>query len=109
MKTKHTPGPWTIQPDPKFKHLHPYHDFRHITNGAEFDSFSERYGWGFNRDDGVIICDLRDSPNQKANARLIASAPELLEALREIIRCNYRVTMELDLDAREAIRKATGE
>ena len=62
--SKHTPGPWTIEADPDKAGLHPLHDNRYIA--------SER-GWG---------CTLRDQPEQAADARLIAAAPDLLHALK---------------------------
>lgn len=92
MKTKWTPGPWTVQPDPSIgwddkgiNAVHPYRLNRHITNGAKFDSFSENHGWVLDRDDGEIICDMRDGEKMIANARLIALAPEMAEALRELV------------------------
>lgn len=53
------------------------------------------------------------SPNvsrseQIANARLIAAAPELLDALRAVVSVADRKTVEFDL-AHAAIAKATGE
>jgi hypothetical protein len=44
---------------------------------------------------------------QDANARLIAAAPDLLEALRGVVRVADRATVEFDA-ARAAIAKATG-
>lgn len=44
----------------------------------------------------------------EANARLIAAAPDLLEALIGVVRVADRATDEFDA-ARAAIRKATGE
>lgn len=65
--SKHTPGPWLINPHDKISIIGP---------------------------DGFTIANCRNSsfhrnaPNydrQEANARLIAMAPELLEALRNIV------------------------
>ena len=64
MTTTHTPGPWTIEADPDKAGLHPLHDNRYVG--------SER-GW---------VCALRDQPEQAADARLIAAAPDLLAALK---------------------------
>ena len=45
----------------------------------------------------------------QANARLIAAAPELLEALIECLECEFAVTDRAAVDkARAAITKATG-
>lgn len=45
-----------------------------------------------------------------ANARLIAAAPELLEALIECLECEFSVTDKAAITkARAAIAKATGE
>ena len=45
---------------------------------------------------------------QQANARLIAAAPALLEALQAVVRVADRQTVEFDM-ARAAISKALGE
>ena len=64
MNTKHTPGPWhTDVPDPAFVNYEV-------------------------RTDQTIICTMgMDMPleEEAANARLIAAAPELLEALRMFV------------------------
>ena len=70
MDGKHTPGPWK----------------------AENGTGSGGKGWGCWE---VFACDgpetyiagsNRDNPDQEANARLIAAAPELLEALQTALR-----------------------
>lgn len=48
------------------------------------------------------------SETQSANARLIAAAPDLLEALIAVVRVADRATDEFDM-ARAAIAKALGE
>ena len=58
----HTPGPWHVEADPDNKGKHPYHDTRFITTG-----YGDNWQW---------IATLSDHPNQAANARLIAAAPE---------------------------------
>ena len=99
---KHTPGPWITS---KF-------GFQVLTG----DSWS-------------VICELKPNPkwedgrgvykqenaweNQEANARLIAAAPELLAALKEII-CLYEICQPGPMPsikeiAEEAIAKAEGE
>ena len=54
----------------------------------------------------MLICSI-PVINQEANARLIASAPELLEALSRII-TNVRLDIDLYEGARQAIAKAKG-
>lgn len=62
---KHTPGPWTFDKKSVVKRV-----------------FSD-YGGGL-RNLGTHICTLADGPDI-ANARLIAAAPELLEALEDAV------------------------
>ena len=87
--TEHTPGPWSVKPD----------------NRA-----------AVNLGDGVaIVCSqttngVIPSGEVQANARLIAAAPELLEALRNILDALDLGFHELalsKLNAHEAIAKAT--
>lgn len=90
---KHTPGPWTNRgriPQPGLPHS---------TVAAKTliaRVYSEAFG---------------DIEQEEANARLMAAAPELLEALENLLR--YLETDDMrDLDmnkARAAIAKATGE
>ena len=88
-ETKHTPGPWKIQ-----------EAFNRIETEQE------------------IICtvDGWELRNGKANARLIAAAPGLLDALekiRNLERRNFReawdMLQEVDRLATAAIRKVEGE
>ncbi len=55
------------------------------------------------------LSDLRSNPNQvQANAKLIAAAPELLEALKSIVsEHGFNTSSSLKRDALEAIKKAT--
>ncbi len=76
----HTPGPWAILRDCQRERSNPFDAARFIaTANAEWSGDSNA------GDDylmsGSLICSTRDSENQVANARLIASAPELLAAL----------------------------
>lgn len=63
MSSKHAPGPWAYQEDSDA--------YTHIVRGPG------------NR----FICQLAQTPSAEieANARLIAAAPELLEALKDLI------------------------
>jgi hypothetical protein len=93
MNTKHTPGPWrTDVRDPAF---------------VNYDV----------RTDDTIICTMgieMPTEEEAANARLIAAAPELLEALEKLEHTalfwkDMGVNISIDQlkQAREAIDKAT--
>ena len=98
--SKHTPGPWQTD---QAEHDAPYQDIRiHAGKGS--------------------ICSvwIDDAPlhdynaEQRANARLIAAAPELLEALRTAVDHLEGMPDQEDVaacvvKARAAIAKATGE
>ena len=80
--TSYTPGPWYIQADPDRAGDHPLHDNRFITSGGcqlGSPEWEEEKG-------NEIICKMTDSSKQKQNARLIAAAPELLEACKAILK-----------------------
>lgn len=100
MSSKHTPGPWVVTPHPQ----------THV----------DVFGVGVIRDDKEFQYALSHTfcyQNAEANARLIAAAPELLEALirleAELVEDKYGECYEpspfenLAL-ARAAIAKATG-
>ena len=88
-KTKHTPGPWKTS----------YTNISVVTaeNGAVVARASK----------------LNGLMNLQANARLIAAAPDLLEALQTVVAnapdpyC--AITRFIDAQCRAAIAKATGE
>ena len=89
MNTKHTPGPWTI--DGK--------NIKHYTDN------------GFTK--VARVGDYMAARNDEANARLIAAAPELLEAAIAYVQADKdgnntrsRIAMK---QLRAAIAKATGE
>lgn len=99
METKHTPGPW------EFSHREGQ-DKMYRT-----EVFSEEYG-------GIATCDwtVKQCGNgvistyREANARLIAAAPELLDALIELDDCGGEIPSWSTRDkVRAAIAKATGE
>ena len=87
MTSKHTPGPWRA-----VKRAQPI-------GWAEWE-----VAWS---DDGELVCDV---VYHEADARLIAAAPELLEALVECLECEFAVTDKAAIEkAQAAIAKATGE
>lgn len=101
----HTPGPWVVIDDRQVVTLAVCHPGR-------------TYGYGCGND---FVCDLNDGEyhqyrndkEQAANARLIAAAPDLLEALKGLCRQGITSTAA-DWDtawstARAAIAKAEGE
>lgn len=101
MTTKHTPGPWTVGPKP-------YYHCR-IYASSENHAIARTYGPELN---GIGVCSLT-GPQNEADARLIAAAPDLLESLRGLyaaMACYEKTPEEtLALDyASEAIAKATG-
>ena len=101
--SKHTPGPW-IGAGPSFGDPLPRYTTEIVTEREDEDGAA------------TSICELpfhhHDDENE-ANARLIAAAPELLEALKEIVDAADGAGWE-QLDpsfkkARAAIARATGE
>jgi hypothetical protein len=78
---EHTPGPWK-------------------TNGDPYVSTADGKR-------SIAFCDTRQAHEDRANARLIAAAPELLSALRQIERGEYCEGEERKI-ASAAIAKATG-
>ena len=99
MSTQHTPGPWAVSPD---------HIFRNQADIFEIH-------WS-----AIGEC-IAECVHGEANARLIAAAPELLEALKEYIAAGENsVTATDDVAAMirfgeankaalAAIAKATGD
>ena len=98
MKTKHTPGPWVARK----------------VRGLGYPGQSG-YAIDFNEDQEQVV----DYVYEEADARLIASAPELLEALEDLKRevilsdvpshyidSHFKPWID---KARAAIKKATGE
>ena len=89
---KHTPGPWDCKV---------FNNGAYIIADGPVDELSS-----------CIIASRNehpDPPTGRANARLIAAAPELLDALVYMRRTMYSDTSEESIKADEAIAKATGE
>lgn len=90
MKTSHTPGPWLLAE----------------SDGTFVYALNEQ---GFNR----FYAHVQDAHTPKeelrANAKLIQAAPDLLEALEEIVKNDPFKQSSAGIIARAAIQKATGE
>jgi hypothetical protein len=103
MKTKHTPGPWNVFELPEDD----YEGGGMAVGKPEF--------LGRKAPDGkaeIHVCLMAGHPEDKANARLIAAAPSLLEACRHLIDALYSDPEQKDMIAKHAlniVRKATGE
>ena len=111
MKT-HTPGPWFVVPDPQWEGKHPNHASRYVCNVPQFAEVhppveGESSDWNiFHDQHGKTVCLMTDTLEIRANARLIASAPDLLAALERLA---HPMADDEDLDyAREVIAKAKG-
>lgn len=104
MDTKHTPGPWTYTPQPV------------ESNGFYIQTFDMSHRNTFIGEAGGGL----QTPQEiKANAKLIAAAPDLLEALEALMEeyenigntgdCGYFAAdqQEVYIKAMAAIRKAT--
>lgn len=103
MQSKHTPGPWW----PILDSAKSWTVLTHRDNEVGSDR-------GIGDPDGAAICvsigdhtEARTRGNEHANACLIAAAPDLLEALKGVLRVADRATDEFDA-ARAAIAKAEG-
>ena len=92
METKHTLGPWEHAP-------------AHGTNLGGFKAANG--GWVCTFGDCETNYHDAGNPPEPADARLIAAAPELLEALQEVIAISDRKHDVWD-KAKAAIAKATG-
>lgn len=91
MSAKHTPGQWYAAP---------------LRDSGWIDIFSVYE----NGETSLPFASCKHH-DQEANARLIAAAPELLEALQRVCSHGERTSAQIDADwdhARAAIAKATG-
>ena len=99
MNAKHTPGPWTICPTIN-ERIGIIGDGVQIATVHPTDDITASYFPG-----------LRSSEEIAANARLIAAAPELLEACRALLGCvdlqGFSRSQPDVVSARAAIAKAT--
>ena len=110
--SKHTPGPWSVG---EVSHKKQRVDI----DSRSYDEFMDNQRWtGLARTYGCEDYPEKGSEAMMANARLIAAAPELLEALRGMLaldeehhqrgHCDDDVCAEVR-KARAAIAKAKGE
>ena len=84
----HTPGPWLADPDDRA--------------GMEWNIHIGR-----RNDPDERICFMTSDGPVEANARLIAAAPDLLEACQAFVEFNAGVNNQMMKSARAAIDKAT--
>lgn len=119
MKAEHTKGPWVGIEDGKYRET-PWILDHEDDHGATWVPITNSAG----RTIALVVNDDTQRPlkvherETEANARLIAAAPELLEALEDLARLAEAAMLEanrdwydIDLelaDARAAIRKARG-
>lgn len=102
VKVAHTPGPWLFD------------TFSRGVNDPRSPVKTER-GYFVQQKRGLDVCELRTQASRpaeetKANARLIAAAPELLQALKRLLReSDDGITIGGVEDAQAAIAQATGE
>jgi len=96
-EAKHTPGPWHLEEMG-------YNSSSYYIRGSS--ESGDRLTIG----KGAVAHIPRSTANpMEANARLIAAAPELLEALIECLECEFAVTDRAAIaKAEAAIAKATG-
>ena len=91
MRTKHTPGPWRLKRSTKFY-------------GTDLKEY-HWVGFGPIGDETPVTAPL--IPENEANARLIAAAPDLLEALKYIANDDGCPPYVMEL-VRVAIQRAEG-
>lgn len=97
-QSEHTPGPWMANLD----------ETTH-EGGMPVRAIDPKDGMRFRVADVYgLDCDVNHCEISKANARLIAAAPELLAALQMIVQLNPELPMGCIEDAEAAIAKATG-
>ena len=99
MSAKHTPGPWLT--DRRNAHTGQIATIHHCLNNDWIEIWTDKWA-----ETGL------GEGEQEANARLIAAAPELLDALTEIVAAadgdGWKQLDATFAAARAAITKATG-
>ena len=103
MTAYHTTGPWTMLPEEADKD---YLRIRGTRLGGRYKVANVHHL----RFEGVhAVVRERDDAESMANARLIAAAPELLEALQFVMTASGEQLGTAFEQAQAAIAKATGE
>ena len=98
MTTKHTPGAWSV-----VEHSHAICVQTESPSKTKYGASRYAAIGGFDRNDREQL------EEAHANARLIAAAPDLLEALKRCKFDSLNMTLEDREFCRAAIAKATGE
>jgi hypothetical protein len=103
MEMKHTPGPWHIAPKTATYRALPPDDIAEKMKifGVPFQFDAVSVGTKH----GTVALIPLDESNE-ANARLIASAPDLLDALRQIAAYPVHRAEEISIDGARAIARA---
>jgi hypothetical protein len=104
MTSKHTPGPWwPVQNSLDRWYVTTYRDHETATTKPTRFGATVAHGIGDHTEK-------RTSGNEEANARLIAAAPDLLDALEAFLNeaDAGHVSVDTDRAARAAIAKARG-
>lgn len=87
---KHTPGPWRAEIG---------HD------GPEWNILTDKEC----RDDEWEVATAWPHHGAEANAKLIAAAPKMLEALQEVVSMRFPIDLDVLSNVKEAIKAATAE
>lgn len=111
--SKHTPGPWVAIEGDTFNRNRPWGVSRYLSRQECEEIDGDASTWPSRTEVIAEVCGGSDPEQVKADARLIAAAPELLEALEHV----YEVFAPINdsvggygalVQARAAIDKAKG-
>lgn len=101
MSAEYTPGPWNVTDNHPLRACIKIRDL----SGYELAALYRAPGNEMPRDANGIW---RNDPERIANARIMAAAPELLEALDEIIKNDPYSQSSAGIIARRAVAKVRG-